>query len=132
MKRMAAFLGSILLAACVAPSAEDAETSDDAVTSASRPRVLALGDSMAFAWDPTLERDPSKVDATRYRGYAEFVADRKIDLNQPAVTYCQGGGRAAVLAFGLELMGAKSVKNYYKSWGEWGNATDTPVEVPKK
>lgn len=62
----------------------------------------------------------------------KLIADRKIDLNQPAVTYCQGGGRAAVLAFGLELMGAKSVKNYYKSWGEWGNATDTPVEVPKK
>ena len=62
----------------------------------------------------------------------KLIADRKIDLGQPAVTYCQGGGRAAVLAFGLELMGAKNVKNYYKSWGEWGNATDTPVEVPKK
>ncbi|HVK11917.1 MAG TPA: sulfurtransferase [Gemmataceae bacterium] len=62
----------------------------------------------------------------------KLIADRKINLDQPAVTYCQGGGRAAVLAFGLELMGAKSVKNYYKSWGEWGNATDTPVEVPKK
>jgi thiosulfate/3-mercaptopyruvate sulfurtransferase len=48
------------------------------------------------------------------------------------ITYCQSGGRAAVLAFGLELMGAKDVRNYYKSWAEWGNAPDTPVEVPKK
>lgn len=60
------------------------------------------------------------------------AADRQIDLGKPAVTYCQGGGRAAVAAFGLELMGVKGVKNYYASWGEWGNADDTPVALPKK
>ncbi len=58
----------------------------------------------------------------------KLVKDRKIDLNKPQVTYCQGGGRAAVVAFGLELAGAKNVRNYYPSWGEWGNADDTPVE----
>ena len=62
----------------------------------------------------------------------KLVKDRKIALDKPAVTYCQGGGRAAVLAFGLELAGAKSVRNYYPSWGEWGNADDTPVESKKK
>jgi thiosulfate/3-mercaptopyruvate sulfurtransferase len=62
----------------------------------------------------------------------KLFADRKVDLDKPAVTYCQSGGRAAVLAFGLELMGAKHVRNYYKSWAEWGNAGDTPVEVEKK
>ncbi|QJW99827.1 sulfurtransferase [Frigoriglobus tundricola] len=62
----------------------------------------------------------------------KLVKDRKIDLDKPAVTYCQGGGRAAVVAFGLELAGAKTVRNYYPSWGEWGNAADTPVESKKK
>ena len=62
---------------------------------------------------------------------AKLIADRGIDLSKPQVTYCQGGGRAAVLAFGLELMGAKGVRNYYGSWGEWGNADDTPVQGPK-
>jgi thiosulfate/3-mercaptopyruvate sulfurtransferase len=62
----------------------------------------------------------------------KLFADRKVDLDKPAITYCQSGGRAAVLAFGLELMGAKHVRNYYKSWAEWGNAGDTPVEVKKK
>jgi thiosulfate/3-mercaptopyruvate sulfurtransferase len=62
----------------------------------------------------------------------KLASDRKIDLKNPAVTYCQGGGRAAVAAFGLELMGAKTVRNYYASWGEWGNADDTPVATPKK
>jgi 3-mercaptopyruvate sulfurtransferase SseA len=26
----------------------------------------------------------------------------------------------------------KQVENYYKSWAEWGNASDTPVVKPPK
>lgn len=62
----------------------------------------------------------------------KLTADRKIDLDKPAITYCQSGGRSAVAAFGLELLGAKNVRNYYASWGEWGNADDTPVALPGK
>ncbi len=51
---------------------------------------------------------------------SKLFAEQKIDLTKPCVTYCQGGGRAAVMAFGLELMGATDVKNYHKSWGEYG------------
>lgn len=54
-----------------------------------------------------------------------------IDLQRPTATHCQSGGRASVMAFGMELMGAKDVSNYYRSWSEWGNADDTPV-VPGK
>jgi 3-mercaptopyruvate sulfurtransferase SseA len=38
------------------------------------------------------------------------------------------------MAFAMELMGADHVANYYRSWAEWGNATDTPIEPgkPKK
>jgi thiosulfate/3-mercaptopyruvate sulfurtransferase len=54
-----------------------------------------------------------------------------VGLGRPTATYCQSGGRAAVLAFGLELMGAKQVGNYYPSWAEWGNAEDTPVVGPR-
>jgi thiosulfate/3-mercaptopyruvate sulfurtransferase len=59
------------------------------------------------------------------------AAERNIDLGKPAITYCQSGGRAAVTAFGLELLGAKGVRNYYRSWSEWGNAEDTPVQKGK-
>jgi thiosulfate/3-mercaptopyruvate sulfurtransferase len=59
-----------------------------------------------------------------------LLAERHIDVNSPAVTYCQSGGRAAAVAFTLELMGGKQVENYYKSWAEWGNAADTPVVKP--
>lgn len=59
---------------------------------------------------------------------AKLFKEAGIDLDRSSVTYCQSGGRAAVMAFALELMGVKSVRNYYRSWSEWGNAEDTPVE----
>ncbi len=71
----------------------------------------------------------------RFKSPAELAAlfrDRGIELNRPAVTYCQSGGRAAVMAFALELMGGRQVGNYYKSWSEWGNDPDTPVVKPAK
>jgi len=55
-----------------------------------------------------------------------------IDLTKPAVTYCQSGGRSSVMAFALDLMGGADVRNYYRSWAEWGNADDTPIVAPKK
>jgi thiosulfate/3-mercaptopyruvate sulfurtransferase len=62
---------------------------------------------------------------------SKLFKEAGIDLNRSSVTYCQSGGRAAVMAFTLELMGMNSVRNYYKSWSEWGNANDTPIEKPK-
>jgi thiosulfate/3-mercaptopyruvate sulfurtransferase len=53
-----------------------------------------------------------------------------IDLDRPTASHCNGGGRAAVMAFGLELMGADQVRNYYRGWGEWGNAENTPIQLP--
>ncbi|MGA2034814.1 MAG: sulfurtransferase [Thermoguttaceae bacterium] len=53
-----------------------------------------------------------------------------VDLERSTASYCQSGGRAAVMAFALELMGAADMRNYYASWGEWGNADDTPIVVP--
>jgi thiosulfate/3-mercaptopyruvate sulfurtransferase len=55
-----------------------------------------------------------------------------IDLGRPTASHCNGGGRAAVMAFGLELMGGKDVRNYYRGWGEWGNSEETPIVVPEK
>jgi thiosulfate/3-mercaptopyruvate sulfurtransferase len=71
----------------------------------------------------------------RFKNAAELrklFRDAGIDLERPSITYCQSGGRASVMAFALELMGAKDVRNYYRSWAEWGNAEDTPVVQPKE
>jgi thiosulfate/3-mercaptopyruvate sulfurtransferase len=58
----------------------------------------------------------------------QLFAMAGIDLARPTATHCQSGGRASVMAFGLELMGAKEVRNYYRGWSEWGNLSDTPIE----
>lgn len=69
----------------------------------------------------------------RFKPAAELrvlLADAGIDLQRRTVAHCQSGGRSSVMAFGLELMGAKDVSNYYASWAEWGNADDTPIIKP--
>jgi thiosulfate/3-mercaptopyruvate sulfurtransferase len=62
----------------------------------------------------------------------QLFAKADIDLQRPTVSHCQSGGRASVMAFGLELMGAADVRNYYRGWSEWGNTDDTPIVVPKR
>jgi thiosulfate/3-mercaptopyruvate sulfurtransferase len=89
----------------------------------------AIPGSVHLEWsdalDPKTQKFKSPAELTR------LFKDAGIDLNRPAITYCQSGGRAAVMAFTLELMGARDVANYYRSWSEWGNAEDTPVEQKK-
>ncbi|MGK2284779.1 3-mercaptopyruvate sulfurtransferase [Pedomonas sp. V897] len=50
-----------------------------------------------------------------------------IDLSRPVVTTCGSGITAAVLAFGLHLLGHDKVALYDGSWTEWGSQPDTPV-----
>ena len=80
-------------------------------------------------WSDLLDKDGRFKSADEL---AKLFKEHEISVKEPAVTYCQSGGRAAVMAFALELMGAKDVRNYYRSWSEWGNDPDTPVVVPKK
>lgn len=50
-----------------------------------------------------------------------------VDLDKRIVTTCGSGITAAVLVFGLTLLGQKDVGLYDGSWSEWGNQADTPV-----
>jgi thiosulfate/3-mercaptopyruvate sulfurtransferase len=90
----------------------------------------AIPGSLHLEWSDALD-----IGTQKFKSPAELsrlFKNAGIDLNKPAITYCQSGGRAAVMAFTLELMGARDVANYYRSWSEWGNSPDTPVELPKK
>lgn len=51
-----------------------------------------------------------------------------IDLERPAVAYCNGGVSATVVANAIELAGGSPASVYDGSWNEWGNRDDTPVE----
>ena len=53
------------------------------------------------------------------------------DPTEIRATYCQGGVRAALVWFVLhELAGFDEVRSYAGSWEEWGNRTDSPIELP--
>jgi thiosulfate/3-mercaptopyruvate sulfurtransferase len=86
----------------------------------------AIHQEWVEAIDPKTGRFKSPQDLAR------ILQKNGVDLARPTVTYCQSGGRASVLAFTAELMGMKDVRNYYRSWAEWGNAEDTPIEKPAK
>ena len=77
-------------------------------------------------WSEFLDAKASRFKSAE--DLAKLIATHKIDLAKPCTAYCQSGGRSSVVSFGLELIGAKDVRNYYRSWAEWGNAEDTPVE----
>jgi thiosulfate/3-mercaptopyruvate sulfurtransferase len=51
-----------------------------------------------------------------------------VDLNRPAATHCQGGGRSSVGALVIEHLTGKPAKNYLASWGQWGDRDELPVE----
>jgi thiosulfate/3-mercaptopyruvate sulfurtransferase len=89
----------------------------------------AIPGAKHLEWSELLDKDGRFKSADELR---KLFKDHDISEKEPAVTYCQSGGRASVMAFALELMGAKDVRNYYRSWNEWGNDPDTPIVVPKK
>lgn len=92
-------------------------------------RAGAIPGARHLEWTDLLDKETQ-----RFKSPAELKTlfdGAGIKLDRPTATHCQSGGRAAVMAFGLELMGAKDVGNYYRSWSEWGNAEDTPIVAPK-
>lgn len=51
--------------------------------------------------------------------------------DEPVVTYCNSGARAAAEAFALELAGFKNVRNYYCSFQQWSADEHAPLEEGK-
>jgi thiosulfate/3-mercaptopyruvate sulfurtransferase len=92
-------------------------------------RAGAIPGAKHLEWIDLLDKATQRFKKASEIG--KLFADAGIDLKAKTATHCQSGGRASVMAFGMELMGAKDVSNYYKSWSEWGNADDTPI-VPGK
>lgn len=55
-------------------------------------------------------------------------SDKGVDINAPIIVSCGSGVTAAVLAFGLQSLGAKQVKLYDGAWSEWGALSgDQPI-----
>jgi thiosulfate/3-mercaptopyruvate sulfurtransferase len=90
-------------------------------------RAGAIPGAKHLEWSSLLDKKTQRFKTAEQ--LRALFQEAGIALNRPTATHCQSGGRAAVMAFAMELMGAAEVSNYYASWGEWGNADDTPVVV---
>ena len=95
-------------------------------------RAGAIPGAKHLEWIDLIDKETQRFKTAEQ--LRKLFADAEITLDRPTATYCQGGGRASVMAFGMELMAAPKVANYLASWGEWGNADDTPIVLgkPKK
>lgn len=93
-------------------------------------RAGAIPGAKHLEWSDLIDKETGRFKSAD--DLKQLFSAAGIELDRPTATHCQGGGRAAVMAFGMELMGAPQVSNYYKSWGEWGNADDTPIEQKEK
>jgi thiosulfate/3-mercaptopyruvate sulfurtransferase len=79
-------------------------------------------------WKDVIDQDTQRL--KNPNELRRLFEEAGIDLHRPAATHCQSGGRASVMAFVMELMGANDIRNYYRGWSEWGNSADTPIDVP--
>jgi thiosulfate/3-mercaptopyruvate sulfurtransferase len=89
----------------------------------------AIPGAVHLEWTEVLDPQTKKFKSPEQ--LKELFRQAGIDLAQPSTSHCQSGGRASVMVFALELMGAKGASNYHASWAEWGNTDDTPVEPGK-
>jgi len=59
----------------------------------------------------------------------QILASHGINPDKQIIVHCQTHHRSAHTYIVLKALGYSDVKGYAGSWSEWGNRTDTPVEV---
>jgi thiosulfate/3-mercaptopyruvate sulfurtransferase len=70
------------------------------------------------------------VDAGRMKDAGklrEIFAAKNVNLEQPVTTTCGSGVTAAVIALGLEIVGAKQVSLYDGSWAEYAQRPEAVI-----
>jgi thiosulfate/3-mercaptopyruvate sulfurtransferase len=58
----------------------------------------------------------------------QIFAAKQVDLNQSIITTCGSGVTAAVIALGLEVVGAKHIGLYDGSWAEYAQQPESVIE----
>jgi thiosulfate/3-mercaptopyruvate sulfurtransferase len=76
-------------------------------------------------WDQCLDADGTFLPNHRLAGVlAPYLDDRRLQ-----VTYCQGGVRASLVWFALEVLLGRKTRLYAASWEEWAQDSNLPVAV---
>lgn len=121
-----ALVGFVGLAAmgCAATAGSGADESS-AADSLPQKTYLAIGDSVAFAWDPTLPKTNGQVIASSYKGYADLIGQR-LDLHVDN-SACPGEASGSFLDKTAEDNGCRANRAAYKLHTDWGGA-DTQMD----
>jgi thiosulfate/3-mercaptopyruvate sulfurtransferase len=80
-------------------------------------------------WKDSLDAEGKFKPAVELR---EMFEQDGITPDREAVTYCQGGYRAAHTYVALRHLGYPRVRVYTGSWKEWGDREDLPIERPPR
>ncbi|MCY2967815.1 MAG: rhodanese-like domain-containing protein [Planctomycetota bacterium] len=83
-----------------------------------------IPDACHLEWNSLVDEEGRFFDLPVLR---EKIGGAGVKPGAEVITHCQGGGRASVNAFALELLGIRA-RNYYVGWGDWGNAEETPIQ----
>jgi thiosulfate/3-mercaptopyruvate sulfurtransferase len=59
----------------------------------------------------------------------QYFSTKNVDLHQPITTTCGSGVTAAVIALGLEVVGAQKVTLYDGSWAEYAQHPDSVIKT---
>ena len=79
-------------------------------------------------WERFLNEDGTFRSPAEIRAIVATVTDGHPESLRAA--HCQGGVRAAAAWFAIsELAGIRGIRNYARSWEEWGNRPDTAIEA---
>lgn len=78
-------------------------------------------------WLNHLDEEGALRDAAALR---DLFAQHGITPDKEVIPFCGGGYRSAHAYLVLTMLGYPRVRNYLGSWGEWGNRSELPVEVP--
>ncbi|HED36416.1 MAG TPA: sulfurtransferase [Gammaproteobacteria bacterium] len=58
-----------------------------------------------------------------------MLDEQGLTRDKEIIVYCQSHHRSSLSYFMLKYLGYEKVRGYPGSWSEWGNRTDTPVEI---
>jgi thiosulfate/3-mercaptopyruvate sulfurtransferase len=89
----------------------------------------AIPGAVHLEWTNNLNADGTYKSAAELKAMYEALG---VTPDREAVTYCQGGYRAAHTYLALRLAGFPRVRNYTGSWKEWGDREDLPIEKPSR
>lgn len=103
---------------CTAETGDEGESSSADLSQ--QKTMLALGDSIAFAWDPTAPLVDGKVVASNYKGYADILGQRLgLAVENSA---CPGEASGSFLDRSAEDNGCRQNRTQYKMHSDWGAA----------